>query len=58
MRFVQVIQFRLKTYFIEQLGAAYSQQYKLRYFGSHVGIVQTVRDGLRNIIVFGNISAQ
>ena len=39
MGFIEMIDFRIKTKFIQQFGATYTQQDELRHFGSNICIV-------------------
>ncbi len=52
MCFIQMIKFGLKIQLIHQFGTANPEQDKLRHFGSQIGIIQTMTDGLGNIIIF------
>ena len=58
MCFIQMIQIRIKTDFIHQFSTTNTKQNKLRHFGSHIGIVQAMCDGLRYIIIFRKIGTQ
>src|SRR4051794_29756650 len=54
--FIQMINFRFEADLVEQFGTTHSQEDELRHLGSNVGIIKAMRDGLRDIIVFRNIS--
>src|SRR4051812_23859324 len=44
--------------FVEQLSATYPQQDRLSDAGSRIGVVQVVRNGARDIVIFGNVGGQ
>ena len=58
MCFIHMIHIRIEIEEVNELRTTQSQENKLRYLGSYIGVIQAMRDGLRHIIVLWQICTQ